>query len=102
MDNVDDARVGDQVVIGLGPAALQLASITLYLVPLIGLLVAAMIASSFFYLAEPLVILSGLFGAVASFGLVRYISGQQERKGRWQARILRVIRHNVAIDSIHS
>jgi len=101
MDNPVGARAGDQVIVALDPTALQLSSITLYLTPLVGLIASAAIATSFFHLEEPFVILIGLLGAVIGLLLARYIGDQQALKDRWQLKILRIVQSAAPFDSSH-
>ena len=77
-ENTIDAQPGDQVVIGLNRTALVLASLMVYLLPLIllvaGAISGAAIANTFsFEKAEPVSILCGLGAASMTFIIVRRI-----------------------------
>lgn len=63
--------VGDAVVIGVREDLLVRSSLLVYLFPLLGLLVAALVAESL-GLAEPLIILAGLAGLFGTWLLVRW------------------------------
>lgn len=83
-------RVGDQVVIGLPENAVVKASISMYILPLVGLFSAAILADSA-GLAEPLIILSALFGLASGFVGVRIYAWQQRSNPDLQPRILRIL-----------
>ena len=92
--NPVDAKPGDMVVIGLEESALTAASATLYLLPIVALLAAAvagqMLARSLGLVAtEPLSLLGGLLGLAAGL----FVAGRRARRvqhdQRHQAVILR-------------
>jgi len=66
-------QVGDGVVIGVREDLLVRGSLLVYLLPLVGLFAAAMLAEHF-ALREPLVILAGLFGFASAWLWVRWRS----------------------------
>lgn len=74
--------VGDHVVVGLSQRALLVASLWLYLAPLLGLLAGALIADAAIGV-EWLTVLAGLAGLVATLMLVRARQRQQARSGRF-------------------
>lgn len=73
--NTLHAVVGDQVLIGLPEAGLQQASLLLYGVPLLTLLVGALLGQSWGG-SEPQSILGGLLGAGLGLWFVRWQSGR--------------------------
>lgn len=70
--------VGDHVVVGLSQRALLLASVWLYLVPLLGLLVGALVADMAFG-QEALTVAGGVFGLL---GMLAWVRGRQRRQAR--------------------
>ncbi|WP_456445619.1 SoxR reducing system RseC family protein [Thiolapillus sp.] len=94
--NEASAKEGDRVVLGLDETALQLASLLVYLVPILGLIAGAIFgtwlgtrtASGY---AEMFSVLGGVGGFFVSLAVVRRYSISLSRKHNYQARILRVI-----------
>jgi sigma-E factor negative regulatory protein RseC len=90
------AKEGDLVIIGLDESALQIASLLVYLVPLLGLITGA-IGGSWLGTqpaggyAEAFSILGGVGGFFLSLLLVRRYSDVLSRTDACQARVLRVI-----------
>ncbi len=84
------AKPGDRVILGLDETALQVASLMLYLVPLMGLLGGA-VAGAMLWPggSEWPSILLGAVGMALAFSLVRGWS-RKRQKARFQAVILRV------------
>lgn len=78
LSNSQQARVGDRVVVGLPESGLQLASLLLYGVPLLSLLVGAIgtqsLADSLGWGAEPAAIIGGLSGMALGLYAVRRLS----------------------------
>ena len=85
------AQVGDRVVIGLDENALQLASLLIYLVPLLGLIGGAILGAWLSpEFAESGSIVLGMAGFMGVLILVRKYSRHLSGNNRFQARILRV------------
>ncbi len=90
------AKEGDRVIIGLDENALQIASMLVYLAPLLGLIAGAMAGS---WLGaqistgqqELFSILAGIGGFWGSLFVVRSCSDALSRKHAYQARVLRVL-----------
>lgn len=81
---------GDKVELGIEEASFLQASIMVYLLPLLGLIVAAVLADTL-GATEPLVISAGVFGLLLVFWLVRWRTAQ-DQQCRYQPQILRVVR----------
>jgi sigma-E factor negative regulatory protein RseC len=105
-DNTVDARVGDEVIVGLGEDALLSGSIRIYLLPLLALILSALLADQLLDTAmqgrDLLVTLSG----VAGFGLmllgVRSRLLVDSRIGRLSPVVLRkAARHTTAPIRVH-
>ncbi|WP_456404289.1 SoxR reducing system RseC family protein [Thiolapillus sp.] len=96
-NNTVSAKTGDRVIIGLDESALQIASLLVYLVPLLGLIGGAIIGA---WLApqlapdaaEPFSIIAGIAGFSLVLLVVRRISPWLSGRGRYQASILRVLK----------
>ncbi len=71
------AKAGDRVIIGLPEAGLQRASLRLYGIPLLGLLVGAALGDRWGG-SEPMAIAAGLLGIVIGFGYLRWVTGRGE------------------------
>lgn len=83
--NTVDAHVGDQVVVGLSEAALVRGSVSIYLLPLLGMIIAAVIADVLLSqdaIARDLFItLSAFAGFGAALGLCRaYLAKERLRQ----------------------
>ncbi|BAO44052.1 SoxR reducing system RseC family protein [Thiolapillus brandeum] len=100
------AKEGDQVILGLDEAALQMASLLVYLVPILGLIAGAMLgtwlgsklATGY---VEILSILGGSGGFFVSLSVVRHYSDALSGKHEYQAQILRVIpRERIVVSDI--
>lgn len=93
--NPIDAKVGEQVVLGLEEGALLRSSLTVYIVPLLLMIVGGLFgewmapALSMENSSEYLSIPAALFGLVAGFGWVRLISRRMAQDDRYTAVILR-------------
>ncbi len=90
------AKKGDQVVIGLDEAALQTASLLIYLVPLLGLIGGAIVASWLGSApddgqAELFSVVGGIGGFFLSLAAIRRYSDRLSKKQVFQARVLRVL-----------
>ncbi|SFT48004.1 SoxR reducing system RseC family protein [Pseudomonas marincola] len=83
-------NVGDSVVIGVREDLLVRGSLLVYLIPLLGLFAAALLAYAM-SLSESLVILSGLFGLVASWFGVRWRSRRVSDDPALQPVVLRAL-----------
>ncbi|OZB20563.1 MAG: sigma E positive regulator RseC/MucC [Marinobacter sp. 34-60-7] len=90
VENTAAARVGDEVVIGLDEQSLLTASLAVYGLPLILMLIFSGVVHQGFGASEPMTILAALVGLGSGFGLVRW-----QRIGssdRFQPTLLRVNR----------
>lgn len=93
--NEVDAKPGDEVVLCLDDDALRNASLVVYLVPLIGLILGTMagewldgwLALQF---GELTALLGGLFGILAGFSWVRYYGQRHRTNPKFQPVILRI------------
>lgn len=82
-------QVGQTVVIGLEEGSLMRASVLVYLLPLLVLVVLAMVARGL-GAGEGVQVLSGLLGLVAGFAAVRWYTGRQEAEHCYQPVLLRL------------
>jgi len=96
-------RVGDQVELSLPQTALVQASLWMYFVPLLGLLIGAIAGqqlSAWLVLpADALALLGGALGFVAAIRLVSARQGRQWRSGRYAPQVTRVmpaVAHDIA------
>ena len=86
------ARVDDEVVIGLDEAALVKGSLAVYIVPLLGMFLAAGVAQWLFpSLGEGVMIGFALIGLIGGFFWVRSFSRRIAFDERYQPVILRVV-----------
>ncbi|WP_339487630.1 SoxR reducing system RseC family protein [Pseudomonas sp. EL_65y_Pfl2_R95] len=85
--------VGDHVVIGVREDLLVRGSLLVYLMPLIGLFAAAVLADQL-SLSEPLVILSGFAGLAASWLGVRWRSSRVAEDPQLQPVVMRAVLAN--------
>jgi sigma-E factor negative regulatory protein RseC len=69
-DNTVDAKVGDEVVVGLGEDALLSGSIRIYLLPLLALMLSALTADQLFDAEQQGRDLLVMLAAIAGFGLM--------------------------------
>lgn len=105
-DNPVSARTGDRVIIGLDESALQIASLLVYLAPLLGLIGGAIVGTWLApQLAPDMVELFSIISGVAGFSLVlllvRKISPWLSGRGRYQAIVLRILKPEiVSLDHI--
>jgi len=83
--------VDDEVILGLPEQAFIRSSFLAYGLPLLMLVVAVLLADSFFELAEPWVIAAALLGLMAGFFVVRLISQLEAVRDNFQPEILRAI-----------
>jgi sigma-E factor negative regulatory protein RseC len=105
-DNTVDARVGDEVVVGLGEDALLSGSVRIYLLPLLGLMLSAILADQLLDAGLQGRDLLVMLAAVAGFGVV--LSGTRSRLlvdsriGRLSPVVLRIAaRRNTAPIIVH-
>ena len=94
--NPVNAGPGDSVMLGLNERALTSASVTLYLLPLLALIIAAIAGhflASWFGLnsTEPVSIIGGLLGLITGLLLARKRADFLQRDQRQQAYILRLL-----------
>ncbi|MDX5300342.1 MAG: SoxR reducing system RseC family protein [Gammaproteobacteria bacterium] len=90
IENPLGAQVGDQVRIGVSEAAMLRASLLVYLVPLLALMLAAVVASGA-GLGEGWVVLSGGTGLVFGFGMVRYLQRALASRGACDLVMLKIL-----------
>ena len=95
--NTLGAETGEQVVIGLNEHVLQSASLILYLIPLLGLILGAMAGDSlsaqiFHNGSELLSILLGFAGLGGGFMLVKYSLRHLKGTAQYRAEIIRIKR----------
>ncbi len=91
VDNPSNLAVSadDQVVIGIGEGAFMRISVLLYLIPLLTLFIAAVIAKLSGF-AEPVVIGSGITGLIIGLGVVRYTSRTMMKSCKYHPVLLKV------------
>lgn len=82
--------VGDTVIIGVREDLLVRSSLLVYLLPLLGLFAAALLADGL-GLSEPLVIFAGLSGLLASWLLVRWCAARVAENPLLQPVVLRAL-----------
>ncbi|APU29616.1 transcriptional regulator [Ectopseudomonas alcaliphila JAB1] len=82
--------VGDSVIIGVREDLLVRSSLLVYLLPLLGLFAAALLADGL-GLSEPLVIFAGLSGLLASWLLVRWRAARVAENPLLQPVVLRTL-----------
>lgn len=82
--------VGDTVIIGVREDLLVRSSLLVYLLPLLGLFAAALLADGL-GLSEPLVILAGLIGLFSSWLLVRWRAARVAENPCLQPVVLRTL-----------
>lgn len=82
--------IGDSVIIGVREDLLVRSSLLVYLLPLLGLFAAALLANGL-GLSEPLVILAGLSGLFASWLMVRWRAARVAENPLLQPVVLRTL-----------
>lgn len=82
--------IGDSVIIGVREDLLVRSSLLVYLLPLLGLFAAALLADGL-GLSEPLVILAGLSGLFASWLIVRWRAARVAENPSLQPVVLRTL-----------
>lgn len=82
--------IGDTVIIGVREDLLVRSSLLIYLIPLLGLFAAALLADGL-GLSEPLVIFAGLSGLLASWLLVRWRAARVAENPLLQPVVLRAL-----------
>ncbi|WP_161866592.1 SoxR reducing system RseC family protein [Pseudomonas yangonensis] len=82
--------IGDTVIIGVREDLLVRSSLLVYLLPLLGLFAAALLADGL-GLSEPLVILAGLIGLSASWLMVRWRAARVAENPLLQPVVLRTL-----------
>ena len=94
------AAPGDTVVVGLDESTMQVASMSLYGLPVVGLLLGAVVgeilAPKLLLHPELGAILGGLCGLIGALALVRQASSNKAESGREEVRLLRVARQTVS------
>lgn len=93
--NPSYARPGDTVVVGMQGDALVIYSLLAYMLPLLGMLAAAVVGREVFaffnVLNELGTVLSGLLGLVGGLRLANHISARSLKSVSFQPVILRVV-----------
>jgi sigma-E factor negative regulatory protein RseC len=92
--NVLDARIGEQVVIGVPETALLQAAVSAYLVPMVGLILGAILGQEIAMLfaasaLEPLSVIGGLVGFGIALLWLRGYSTRLSTNPRYRAVLLR-------------
>ena len=105
VENTLKAEVGQDVIVGLDEAVLQRASIIVYLLPVLGLILGAALGGYlaeryFSFPAEPASIVAGLSGMVLAFMLASRFSNGSAGKTQYQAKILSVRKQNIDWSSL--
>lgn len=100
VENTLKAEVGQEVIVGLNESVLQRASLIIYLLPVMGLILGAILGGYlaeryFFFPAEPASIVAGLSGMAIAFVLVNRFSNGSADKTQYQAKILSIRKHNI-------
>lgn len=97
IDNVLDAQVGDEVLLGIEENALVKGSLLVYALPLIMMLVFAVAAEAIVGMQgwqnDLLALAAGVVGFVSSVFLVRYALYRTALKQQIQPRMLRILSH---------
>lgn len=96
--NTVDARVGDQVVVGLPESALVSGSMAIYLMPLLGMIVAALLADMALQpdmsMRDPIIALTALAGFVlALLGCRKYLSNERMQRNLTPVVLRKIIQH---------
>lgn len=90
VDNTVSARVGDEVMLGIDEQALLVASLVVYAVPLVLMVLASVVGHQLSGGSDLWAIVSAVAGLGVGFGLGRKL--QSDRGDRYQPRLLRVTR----------
>jgi sigma-E factor negative regulatory protein RseC len=89
LPNTLGARVGDRVVVGVPDSVLVGASVLVYLLPLLTMIVAVVLADA--VAADALAqVLMALAGLGLGFGLVRIVVERRATRNRYEMRLLRL------------
>ena len=86
--NRAQAKVGEQVVVGLEEQALLRGSLFAYIIPLLVMFLGALLLEAIFA-SEGMTILGGVLGLVAGFLILMRLSARVENDERYQAVVLR-------------
>lgn len=87
--NTLNAAVGQSVVIGIEESQLLKASLRVYAIPLVGLVVFALLAAAIWPGSEPATIGGGLLGLGAGLGLLFVLSRRDRHDDRFQPVMLK-------------
>ena len=85
---------GDEVVIGLNEQALLRSSVMTYLVPILGMIIAALLAEWLMDASDPVTAGMGLVGLLAGFVMLRYFSDRVGADQRYRPTVLRRVQPN--------
>jgi sigma-E factor negative regulatory protein RseC len=100
--NTMDARVGDEIVIGMQEGGLIKGSLVVYALPLVLLLLFAILTEQFVgvssHNSELLVVLAGITGLISGFVIVRWFSRRIANDARYQPVILRRTGRHVSVN----
>lgn len=90
VDKTLDVKAGDQVIVAIDENALVQSSLLMYLLPMIVMLCAGILAE-FLFVAESITILSVLAGLIFSMFFVRYLLSRSSLKKSIQPHLIRRI-----------
>jgi sigma-E factor negative regulatory protein RseC len=100
VDNVLNAEVGDEIIIGINDNALVKGSFLVYALPLVLLLIGALMgeffAHAYGFNAELLSIIAGTAGFVVAMILIRFSLSKTKFKAEIQPHMLRISHHGAA------
>lgn len=89
LTDLNDLQTGEQVVIGLDERLLVRGSLMTYLLPLITMLVAAIVADQWLQTTDLAVAAAGMFGLGIGLLVLRAYTQRLIRRGEFQPRVLR-------------
>lgn len=95
VNNVLQAKPGDQVLLGMGEAALLRASLLVYLVPMLGLLGGAVMADRLLGLGDAGTAMVALSAMLAAFFPARFYQRRMGVAGEFQPLLLQVLDANL-------
>lgn len=98
--NTCGASVGDQVVLGIEESQLLRASLLVYALPLLALLVGALLGGGFWPGQDLAAIVGGGIGLAAGFLWLKAVSGAGEQADRLRPVLLRIDLHHEAPEPV--
>lgn len=87
--NAIGVQVGDEVMVGIPESSLLKASLMLYLVPLLTMVVGAVLTEQWLSAREGWIILGGVAGLAGGFGWARWFSQRYSRDRNFAPQLLR-------------